>query len=233
MIEWISGTKQERKVGSKMTESRRNGSLKSDIYQFIYGNILGGQYLAGSIINEKELITAFHVSKSPVREALLELCHDGILRSIPRYGYEVIRMTQQDEKNVREYRMALESSALDLFWDRIQLNRIEELLHSVRNNSGKLNLALDQWLDSVRFHLALNYCLRNEYTYNKLEEDLNIQTRVYNQFILDRWHRELDFSPRNQHEEILTAILQGDREQAVMLLKQNISHSPLEAEASA
>ena len=211
-----------------MTELRKNGSRKIDIYDYINSNILSGQYLAGSIINEKELIATFNVSKSPVREALLDLCHDGVLRSIPRYGYEVVRMTQQDEKNVREYRLALESSALDLFWDRIQPGRIEEMKSNVRKGTSRADKPLEQWFDNVRFHLALNYCLRNEYTYIKLEEALNIQTRVYNQYALDRWHRELDFSPKNSHESILDIILEGKKERAIELLRQNISCSPFE-----
>ena len=39
------------------------------------------------------MIEKFGVSKSPVREALVELCKDGILTNIPRMGYQVRAVT--------------------------------------------------------------------------------------------------------------------------------------------
>ena len=69
-------------------------SLKDTIYKAILQDILSYEYKPNDILNEKALVEKYGCSKSPVREALLELCADNILRSIPRYGYEVIRVTR-------------------------------------------------------------------------------------------------------------------------------------------
>ena len=70
-------------------------SLKSIVYQETLDGIIRGEYKAGQIINEQELVQKFGYSKSPIREALIALCNDEILRSIPRYGYEIIRFTNE------------------------------------------------------------------------------------------------------------------------------------------
>ena len=69
-------------------------SLKDSIYKAIMQDILSYEYKPNDILNEKALVEKYGCSKSPVREALLELCADNVLRSIPRYGYEVIRVTR-------------------------------------------------------------------------------------------------------------------------------------------
>ena len=210
-----------------MTGNIRNGSMKDVIYQQINDSIHNGNYTAGSIINEKSLIKEFAVSKSPVREALLELCYDGVLRSIPRYGYEVVRLTREDEKNTREFRIALESGSLDLYWDRISSQDIEALLKKLQEDKTEDITPLEQWRNNVQFHLGLNFCLRNEFSYRKLEEALQIQTRAYNQFYMDQWHRDPDFSTQKDHEQILKCILNGYKEQTLALLKQDILHDPV------
>ena len=42
------------------------------------------------------MIEKFGVSKSPVREALVELCKDGVLINIPRMGYQVRAVTLKE-----------------------------------------------------------------------------------------------------------------------------------------
>ena len=46
-----------------------------------------------------------------MREALIELCNEGILRSIPRLGYQIIPVTQKDIANSTELRLLIEMNA--------------------------------------------------------------------------------------------------------------------------
>ena len=57
--------------------------------------IFSGEYKPNQILNEKELVEKYGCSKSPIRDALITLCNEGVLRNIPRYGYEVIRLTKE------------------------------------------------------------------------------------------------------------------------------------------
>ena len=45
------------------------------------------------VLNESKLVEHFGVSKAPVREALVRLCSEGVLKIIPRYGYVVVNLT--------------------------------------------------------------------------------------------------------------------------------------------
>ena len=63
-------------------------SLKNQIYNAILNGILSGEFKPEQILTERELVDKYGCSKAPVREALITLCNDDILRSFPRYGYE-------------------------------------------------------------------------------------------------------------------------------------------------
>ena len=69
-------------------------SLKESIYDKILESILNYEFKPNQILTEKDLVQRYGCSKSPVREALISLCTDSVLRNIPRCGYEVIRLTK-------------------------------------------------------------------------------------------------------------------------------------------
>ena len=87
-------------------------SIKDQVYQGILSDILDGVYDVTSVIREKDMIEKYHVSKTPVREALVQLCGENILRNIPRYGYQVVAITPQQIREVVEYRKVIELGAL-------------------------------------------------------------------------------------------------------------------------
>ena len=102
-------------------------SLKETIYNAILEDIIALEYRPGEILNEKTLIEKYSCSKSPVREALLALCADNVLRNIPRYGYEVVRLTMEDIHEMIQFRYILESGILQLRISRFTPSQIERL----------------------------------------------------------------------------------------------------------
>lgn len=94
-------------------------TLKDTIYQKIMNGILSLEYKPNDILTERELIEKYGCSKSPVRDALVTLCNEHVLISHPRYGYEVVRLTQEDVKYILEYRLLLESALLGSSYARI------------------------------------------------------------------------------------------------------------------
>ena len=71
------------------------------------------------VLNEKRLVELFGVSKAPVREALIKLCSEGVLRNVPRYGYVVVKMKEKDARDITKLRCILETEALKAGFDNI------------------------------------------------------------------------------------------------------------------
>ena len=58
-------------------------SLKAEIYEAVLSDIIQGIYKQNEIITEKQLIAKYGVSKSPIRDALIELCKRVSSESMP------------------------------------------------------------------------------------------------------------------------------------------------------
>jgi DNA-binding GntR family transcriptional regulator len=100
---------------------------------------------------------AFGVSKTPVREALQRLRQEGLVRSIPSIGYEVVPLTLEDALELLEMRRVFELAAIERSIERItdeELDRLQELIGEAFLVSSE-----EDWLrwfnENTAFHAAL------------------------------------------------------------------------------
>ena len=98
-------------------------NLKKKVYDHIMEAIIQGEYSPDDILSESMLTEKYNVSKSPVREALVQLCSENVLKSIPRCGYMVVRITRSDIEDILDYRAAFEAGMLR----QVSLSRISQV----------------------------------------------------------------------------------------------------------
>ncbi|HEY3107867.1 MAG TPA: GntR family transcriptional regulator [Chloroflexota bacterium] len=92
--------------------------------------IVLGELPAGLHLEEPALAQKFGVSRIPVREALVRLEHEGLVRVEPRRGAFIVGMTEEDVHDVYELRSLIESRAASRAAARIGadgLTRLEAL----------------------------------------------------------------------------------------------------------
>jgi DNA-binding GntR family transcriptional regulator len=82
-------------------------------YDRLRESILSGQMTSGEIYNEMALAKEMGVSRTPVREALLELASQGLVTFLPRKGVMVNYFTERDVEEVNEIRMAIELAIVE------------------------------------------------------------------------------------------------------------------------
>ena len=102
-------------------------TLKETVVEGIYREIEEGIYKPNDIIHEGEIMEKYAMSKSPVREALIELCKDNVLKSIPRVGYQVVPVTLKEILDLLEFRIDVETANLRRLSQRISPEEIERL----------------------------------------------------------------------------------------------------------
>ena len=88
-------------------------SLTRLAYQRLRDSILSGQLRPGEIYNEMALAQEMGVSRTPVREALLELSSQGLVTFIPRKGVQVNYFDDHDVEEVFELRKLIELAAVE------------------------------------------------------------------------------------------------------------------------
>jgi DNA-binding GntR family transcriptional regulator len=89
------------------------------VIDLIIARIDAGDMLPGNEINEKEMMEACGVSRTPVREALIRLETDGLVQRHPRKGAVIFRPTVAEFLTILEVHANLESFAAGLAAQRI------------------------------------------------------------------------------------------------------------------
>ena len=140
------------------TQMSENIKLKDKIYDKVLNEITEGYYQQNQIITERELIEKYGVSKSPVREALIELCNEKVLESRPRMGYQIRPISVKEISDIVELRVILELAALKktfLILNEQHIWLLKENL-SLANEIHEGKNMMKHWKSNISFHLLLD-----------------------------------------------------------------------------
>jgi len=88
-------------------------SLTRLAHQRLRDSILSGQLRPGEIYNEMALAQEMGVSRTPVREGVLELSSQGLVTFLPRKGVQVNYFDDHDVEEVFELRKLIELAAVE------------------------------------------------------------------------------------------------------------------------
>lgn len=192
--------------------------LKRQIANTLRGQILAGKWSEGTRIKEEVLADRFGVSRGPIRDVMLELSKEGLLRALPNRGVSINRMPSRKARRIYlRTRRGLETLALrDGFphWSGNDLLATEKILRHFRVAAefGDLSEVIEY---DVAFHRSIIERYRED---NLLVLWLPLMTTLALPYSR---HRDLMESYR-EHEDILAALKKGDLEKALTLLKTHI-----------
>ena len=153
--------------------------IDKNVYQELKRQIVMLERKPGEVIREKDVMGLFDVSRTPVREALMRLEIDGLVRIIPNVGTFVEEITFQKLKDVFETRAHMVRLAGELAAARISAEEIAEIrqlideMRAVKDDTKRL-----MHLDS-EIHLIINRATRNTLLGKTLRNLLNQATRIW------------------------------------------------------
>ncbi len=76
-----------------MTHPQERVSLGEAAYRRLHADIVTCRLAPGQRLTERQLVLDTGFGASPLREALTRLDHDGLIRTLPRKGYQVTPLT--------------------------------------------------------------------------------------------------------------------------------------------
>lgn len=86
-------------------------SLAAGVAQAVRDAVAAGELVAGETYSVYQLADELGVSRSPVREALLQLAEAGLVRIARNRGFQIVVPTAHDIEEIIEIRLALEPAA--------------------------------------------------------------------------------------------------------------------------
>lgn len=199
-------------------------NLKEQIHNSLFHSIVTGVYPPGTVLHEKKLMDQYSVSRAPIREALIQLCSERMLVSMPKKGYVVTALSMEDMKNIIAFRQVMECTYLQWFSACItkeSIQKLENHLYSLDLSHHGMT-APEHWHLNSQFHLLLFDNYHNPFAYDKLKEALISQTRFYAQERISKWASPVFVDPSSLHFAIVDYLKQGNIKMAVNILKADI-----------
>jgi DNA-binding GntR family transcriptional regulator len=188
--------------------------------------ILMGRIRPGARILEQEISMMMKTSRSPVRDALLQLEHEGLVRREPNHSATVVRMTADDVEEVHSLRLSLELLAMRYVMERAReedLARLQAAAAALRTHmEGDFSLQHAVDLD-LQFHEELVRTARHSRLLSMWQ---SIKPQIWF-LIFTRNTRELESYREvvRTHEKILQAIREKDPVKGESLVQEHLDES--------
>jgi DNA-binding GntR family transcriptional regulator len=180
-----------------------------------------GRLSPGDKLDEQTLAARFEVSRTPAREALLQLAAAGIVRLVPRQGAVVTSVSPQLAIGIVEVLTALEAEAAGLAARRMSSAEKAQLarLHLASQPAMKRQDSPAYIKNNAAFHAAIYRGARNEF----LAEQIRL-TRLRMRF----YHRSSLYQPARlkasyqEHARVTEAIKSGDEALAQATMREHV-----------
>ncbi len=102
-------------------------TIRRRIYEHLREQLLNGEISPRQHLIEAKIAEELGTSRTPVREALHSLELEGLIESIPRVGYVVKSISEQEVEEICEMRMAIEGVAARWAIEKAYKKLVEEL----------------------------------------------------------------------------------------------------------
>ncbi len=200
-----------------------NNTLGERVFEKLKDDILAGVYKPGDRLYYEKIASALNVSMTPVKEALLRLEQEGLVRTIPRKGTYVIELTDRDIIEYTYIRFSLESLAIDTICEKhIPQERIRELqpINEELARAIRMKEAVLCMLKDIEFHHKIVELSENIRLY-----DLFKQLPLTNFLALRGTQNRMIEQGEviiEKHAHIISGLLRYDAEYTKNVLKANI-----------
>jgi DNA-binding GntR family transcriptional regulator len=201
--------------------------LRDEVCRQILDRIHRGDLAPGSRVRDSDLASHLGVSRTPIREALLQLARDGVLDSAMGRGFRVRPIDGTELREVGDMLGALESLALRLSSpaspDRLdRLRQVDRRLEQTRGDVSRCLDLEDEW------HRILLEACPNRRLLDLIASLRQVPRRYLAAYMRDAGRLSLSTLP---HQKILQALEKQGGDSAAAVFEQQWRRGVAELEA--
>lgn len=200
-------------------------SYKEQAYDLIKDAILFNKFRIGAIYSQESICNELGISRTPVREALIELQKEGYITILRGRGIEVTPVTEEDAKDILEVRIFYEKNNAFLAAKRIKdedIKLLKECIEKLESNLTTFDSRLLYRIDH-QFHRLVAKATQNNWMYKETELILDNYLRFENKSVYNNSiDGQLVFK---EHLAIFNAIKDKDSEKAKKMMEKHLVNS--------
>jgi DNA-binding GntR family transcriptional regulator len=215
----------------KSARSKPARSKAESVYNQLRADVLAGRHPPGHRLRYTELCEQYQTSMGVLRECLLRLAEQGLVKGEPQQGFQVTDLTADDLRDLTAARCELEGLVLrhacadgDIDWESRVIaahHRLSRTAHLDADDPKRLS---DTWVAAhAEFHNTLLDGCSNQ-RLKAIARSLRDAAELYRRWSVPLGHdsdRDIDA----EHSAILAAVLARDADQAVLCLTGHIEHT--------
>lgn len=188
-------------------------SLREQVYEYLREEMATGGIQAGSFLDLNAISTRLNISRTPLREALLQLESDGFVEVLPRRGFRLAPLTMDDIREFYEIIGALEAAALRNT-GKIKKSEREQLvdMDGMRTNMDIMYKGIKDGDFETYYsaNLAFHEGYLQDYPNQRLLKELRLlKQRLYDWPRRNTLIREWEERSMKEHEEFLGYLEKG------------------------
>lgn len=189
-------------------------SLKDHVYDYIAEQILEGKLTPEQKINETVICEKLNISRTPVREALIQLSSEGVLKNMARKGFVVKSLSEREVAELYSVIGVLDGYAAKLAVD----NLTEKDLANMAFYIDSMDLAIQAanfemyHVQQIAFHNIYLQVCGNDTLIDTIEK---MKSKLLKKSYVDDPEgrtKDILFKTNNEHREILEFFKNKDKE---------------------
>lgn len=192
------------------------GTVRERAARELRDRILTGALPAGSRIDLDAITEEFSTSRTPVREALLELSFEGLVDVAPRSGITVVGISSRDVLDSFTLLGVLTGQAAAWAAERAtteELHKLRELAADVASRSGDDSIGQANWL----FHQEIHRAAHSARVLAAIKQAARAVPTNFLTVFPDHEKHSL-----SDHEELLDALADRDAERARSIAERHV-----------
>lgn len=194
-------------------------SLRQQVYEYLRGKIQIGSLVPGSFINLNEISQQLGISKTPLRDAIIQMECEGFVTILPRRGVLINRLSLEEIRNILEIVGALESAVVRSVSDLLtsdHLDRMQQLNQDMRvciqqNPSGTFDTQYYQ------LNLAFHNVFLDMSTNTGLKQMLLIMKQRLYDFPRLSYIKEWEWINCDEHDRFIRFLREKKKDDAARL----------------
>ncbi len=182
--------------------------LRTQVYEYLRRELKEENLKPGMSVSMNELMRNLSISRTPLRDALLQLQNEGFVTFLPQRGIRINELSRKDIQNMYEMLGALDSRVLLAVFDQIG---DREIMHmkQINDEMGK-NLEAQNfpryWNLNTAFHNVYLSLSNNELILNHI----NILRQRLFEFGKKDWSLRRKHVIHQEHSTLIKLIEKGD-----------------------
>jgi DNA-binding GntR family transcriptional regulator len=198
-------------------------ALKDWAYSTLKQDILSGKYAVGQQLPVEELAERMNISRTPVREALLMLEHEGLISAASRVGFFVKRVEKVEMQELFELRELMEGYAAEKACKHLSEKDLAEMEKIIGDGQEAFERNdLEAFLEAeIKLHSSIQELAQNKYL---LRMSKSLKDLTHRERVLSLASKENMKESLREHEKIVAALRQRDGELAARMMREHLGN---------